>query len=222
MEEFCATDTGHRSYRNRPASPTKTVWISSPLARRLAHLALHKLDLELAETALLSIRTALRDEPVLGEMAWRMALLYALKGFQRHPSRPSLDAAAIFGGDAFRLEVFNYFQTMWEKLFVYDENSFRDCRVGLSLNGPDAPRKIEQAKVFAIPTATPPHTELMSLHFLIRQTLKWLIPEIDRLAQALASEYERRPYEELECIPEVETPTRGVREIRLGWDGGGT
>lgn len=222
MEEFCATETGERSYRRRrPASPGKTVWITSPEARRLAHLAMFKNDLDFADRAMLSIQTAPEQPPMLREMAWRVALLYALKGFQLNPWRPSLDAQAMFGGDAFRLEVFNYFQTMWEKLFVCDENSFRDCRVGLALNGPHAPRKIEQARVFAIPTATLPHTELVGLHFLIRQTLKWLIDEIDRVAQSLASDYERRPYEDLECIPEVEGAVPGIREIRLGWDGGG-
>ncbi len=221
MEEFCATETGHRSYERRRASPTKTVWVSSPMARRLAHLALHKNDLAFAEMALVSIQTALRNEPVLGEMAWRMAVLHTMKCFTRHPSRVHLDERTIFPRDAFCREVFSYFQAMREKLFVYDENSYRDCRVGLVINGQHAPRKAEKAKVFAIPTAMPPQADLIGLHYLIGKSLDWVNAETDRVAHLVTAEYERRPYAELDGLAEIEGAAPGIREIRLGRDGGG-
>jgi hypothetical protein len=45
--------------------------------------------------------------------------------------------------------------------------------------------------------------------------------EADRVAQSLTSDYERRTYAELNSAQDVETPPPGIREIRLGWDGGG-
>jgi len=154
-------------------------------------------------------------------MAWRMAVLYSMKCFTRHPSRAHLDERTIFEGDGHCREIFSYFRTMRDRLFVHDENAYSDCRVGLVVNGPQAPRKVEAAKVFAIPTATLAQTDQVSLYYLIRKTLEWVTAEIDRVAQSLTSDYERRSYAELNSAQDVETPPPGIREIRLGWDGGG-
>lgn len=176
----------------------KVIALEGPRAKRLADLALHKNDLEFADSCLDAINLAPEEPSVFREALWRSAIVHFMKCFGDSGARFQLLATKVLKGappEAFM--AFEYFKQLRNKHFVHDENSYAQSLPGAILNSGMKTYKIEKIVAFAAFALTLGQDNYGNLKLLIHRSRSWIAAEFDDLCDSLTAELERESYETL-------------------------
>jgi hypothetical protein len=194
-EPLSSSLTPHGIHIDGFPDAVKVLQISSPKGRRLADLALHKIDLEFALECLTAINSS--REHIVRNALWRSAVITFVKCFGNSRSRFSLDFKKIFKGDKDAFEPFEYFVSLRNKHYVHDENSYAQCMPGAILNRSDMDFKIAKIICMGMIGDTLEQNNWANLHRLATLALNWVIAQFDELCEQLTAEYESMPYDDL-------------------------
>lgn len=176
----------------------KVVCIDCPDAVRLSDLALHKTDLEFADSCLVAINTVPEEPHVLREALWRSAIVHFLKCFGKSKARFRLMTDEVLQGEPSEaMEAFNYFKSLRDKHLVHDENSYAQSIPGAVLNDGCKDYKIEKIVCLSAASVTLEQGSYGNLKLLIERTLLWVTQEFDQLCESLTNELEKETYAEL-------------------------
>lgn len=176
----------------------KIIDIEGPRAKRLADLALHRNDLEFADSCLDAINLAPEEPFVIREALWRSAIVHFMKCFGNSGARFQLSAAKVLKGvPAESFMAFEYFRNLRNKHFVHDENSYAQSLPGAILNDGTKTYKIEKIVCFNAFAVTLGQENYGNLKLLIQRSRTWIVAEFDELCDTLTAELEREPYKSL-------------------------
>lgn len=176
----------------------KVIAIEGPRSKRLADLALHKSDLEFADSCLDVINLSPEEPFVIREALWRAAIVHFIKCFGDSGARFQLSSTKIFKKEPPEaLMAFEYFRHLRNKHFVHDENSYAQSLPGAILNAESKSYKIEKIVCFAAIAGTLGEENYNNLKLLIQKSRSWVIAEFDHLCDTLTVELERESYENL-------------------------
>jgi hypothetical protein len=99
--------------------------LNGPLARRLAHLKLHSIDLLNCKLIVAHINSERDNEDRnLSYFLWISYLAKFYSCFSPAASRNALDAKTIYGSIPVALDVFWYYKNIRDKHIIHDENNF--------------------------------------------------------------------------------------------------
>lgn len=175
----------------------KVIKIDGPLAKRLSDLALHKADLEFADSCLDSINQVPPEPFSIREGLWRSAIIHFIKCFG-DGVRFQLAPRAIYKQEPpISLEAFNYFKDLRNKYFVHDENAYSQCIPGAILNNGKKTYKIEKIVCLGAIAGTLTEANYGNLKLLIQKAYSWVTAEFDKLCNQLTAELEKETYENL-------------------------
>lgn len=176
----------------------KVIAIEGPRSKRLADLALHKIDLEFADSCLDAMNLSPEEPFVIREALWRSAIVHFIKCFGDSGARFQLSSTKILKGEPPEaLMVFEYFKHLRNKHFVHDENSYAQSLPGAILNAETKSYKIEKIVCFAAIAGTLEQANYSNLKLLIQKSQSWVIAEFDQLCDTLTAELETEPYANL-------------------------
>lgn len=176
----------------------KVIAIEGPRAKRLADLALHKSDLEFADSCLDAINLAPEDPSAIREALWRSAIVHFMKCFGDSGARFQLSATKVLKGAPAEASIaFEYFKHLRNKHFVHDENSYAQSLPGAILNSGMKTYKVEKIVCFAAFAVTLGQENYGNLKLLIQRSRSWIVTEFDDLCDSLTAELERESYENL-------------------------
>jgi hypothetical protein len=175
----------------------KVIHLHGPKAKRLADLALHRLDLEFAAECLAQINRLPADPPIIRQALWRSAIVHYVKCFGDPGSRFQLSAAKIYQQAPVGMANFDYFRDLRSKHFVHDENSYAQSIPGAILNHREKPNKIEKIVCFNAIAETLDQNNFGNLDLLIRKAREWVASEFDTLCEMLTTELEQESHEAL-------------------------
>ncbi|WP_025915973.1 hypothetical protein [Herminiimonas sp. CN] len=176
----------------------KVIAIEGPRSKRLADLALHRDDLEFADSCLDTINLSPEEPFVIREALWRSAIVHFMKCFGDSKARFQLSSEKILKGVPPEASMaFEYFKHLRNKHFVHDENSYAQSLPGAILNNETKSYKIEKIVCFAAIARTLAQENFGNLKLLIQKSRSWVIAEFDQLCNTLTAELEREPYESL-------------------------
>lgn len=179
----------------------KVIALNDKKAERLAHMALHKSDLDFARASLEAINKT--DNTVLREAAWRMAVVTLNKCFDGSARRSRLDAKAVYGGDALGLTIFRYFEALRNKHIVHDENGYAQAHPGAIINNLGVSPKVPKAFTLVMWGVTLNEGDYSNLHLLISKAITYVTAQYDEIANAITAALEQLPHEELIAQPSV-------------------
>lgn len=204
MEHFEITQKGAGLHIEGFPDAVKVVHIESPDAVRLSDLALHKQDLEFADSCLEAINTVPEDPRVIREALWRSAIIHFLKCFGKSKARFKLTTdEALRGEPSEAMEAFNYFKALRDKYFVHDENSYSQSIPGAVLNDGSKDYKIEKIVCLSFGSVTMEQGNYSNLKLLIGRTLLWVVQEFDKLCERLTEELEKKSFADLAARADV-------------------
>jgi len=185
--------------------------LSGPLAKRLSHIWLHKIDLDFAADAIEQINSIPLDFRVAREGLWRIAVVNYAKCFGASRSRFQLSAAKIFLNDADAQTVHQFFMDLRNKHIVHDENAFAVCTPTALLNDGKKSLKIEKIVCIAGFTQTLDQPNWNNLKLLVERTHSWVESEFDRICDRITAELEIKTYEDLRELGQatVRVPSMG-------------
>jgi len=113
----------------------KVIAVEGWRSKRLADLALHKDDLEFADSCLDAINVSPEEPFVIREALWRSAIVHFMKCFGDSGARFQLSSVKILNGELPEVSMaFEYFKDLRNKHFVHDENSYAQSLPGAILN----------------------------------------------------------------------------------------
>ena len=176
----------------------KVIAIEGPRSKRLADLALHKDDLEFADSCLDAINLSPEEPFVIREALWRSAIVHFMKCFGDSGARFQLSSAKILKGEPPEAAMaFEYFKHLRNKHYIHDENSYAQSLPGAILNNETKSYKIEKIVCFAAIAGTLEQENFGNVKLLIQKSRSWVTAEFDQLCNTLTAELEREPYENL-------------------------
>lgn len=176
----------------------KVIGIKGTHSKRLADLALHKADLEFADSCLDAINLSPAEPFIIREALWRSAIVHFMKCFGDSKARSQLSSAKILKREPPEASMaFEYFKHLRNKHFVHDENSYSQSLPGAILNNGTKSYKIEKIVCFAAITGTLAQENYGNLKLLIQKSHSWVTTEFDQLCNMLTAELERESYENL-------------------------
>lgn len=168
------------------------IHLHGPPVARVAHLALHRVDLEFARACLEVIEAASMEQwhtPAI-EAAWRSALLHYCKCFagqQGAAGRTQLSARKILGPeDGVRMKDHRLMMDLRNKHLVHDEGTHNWCDVAVLVAAPGATPKLLGIKVAAMDSVTLDHLTVASLRELVDAVHTWTVAEFERLSAGVA------------------------------------
>ncbi len=175
----------------------KAIRLAGPMARRLADLWLHKLDLDFVADCLSEINQVPDVERVKREALWRSAIVHYAKCFGTSKARFQLSAAKIFQGEPLGLAAHKFFTDLRDKHLVHDENSYALCFPAAVLNRGDKNYKIEKVLCLAgfIQTLNQEHWN--NLKLLADKAHAWVVSEFDSVCDRFTKDLERKTYADL-------------------------
>lgn len=177
---------------------TGLIPLRSRKAKRLAHLALHKLDLEFALACLYEINKVDEESYVQLESLWRSSIVHYFKCFGKSKSRFQLQFGAIYKKEPLvALEVYEYFKSLRDKHLVHDENAYVQSTPVAILNGGKKTYKIEKIVCLNQQSVTLGQDSYSNLERLIVKALDWVVAEFDQLAGEITEDLEQEDFEEL-------------------------
>jgi hypothetical protein len=179
----------------------KVIALQNKRAERLAHLALHRKDLQFALNCLARINQT--PDEVLREAAWRSAVLSFVKCFVGGSRRSQLDMKAVYAGNDDAKAAFSYIKNLRDKHFVHDENGYEQCHPGAALNQPDMTPKILKILTLLVAGVTLEQSAYNNLHKLSTDALDYVVREYDKNANSLTATLEAKDYQELAAMPAV-------------------
>ena len=166
-------------------------------SQRIAHLQLHRTDLEFANECLDAI-TEVPDEPeILQEALWRCAIMHYFKCFGDSAARSRLNPDKVLKSDAMGKTIFQFMLNLRNKHFLHDENAYAQGQTCAVLNDGTKPYKVEKILGFSVLGQTLVQDNYSNMKLLVTRTLEWLNVEFDSLCDDVTEELERVPYDEL-------------------------
>ena len=171
--------------------------ITGRKSRRLADLALHKVDLDFALVCLETINSTPSEPFLLREVLCQSALIRFIKCFGQSKSRFSLDPKVIYKDDIGAQEAYKFFSSLRNKNIVHDENSYTQCLPGAVLNKDGMDYKIAKITCLIVAGNVLEQVNYNNLHLLTTNAKKWVISQFDESCQILTADLEARPYNEL-------------------------
>jgi hypothetical protein len=172
----------------------KVLSVSTPMARRLADLALHRQDLSFAKECLEVINKT--EDDFIREVLWRSAIVHFFKCFGSSNARSSLPERKIYASEE-AFEVYSFFKNLRHRHYIHDENSYTQALPGAILNKPNSQNKIAKIVCFYTTAEVLDQPNFSNLMLLITTALSWLELSFDTLCDKLTLELEQKPYEEL-------------------------
>lgn len=198
MEHFALSQQESGLHIEGFPDAVKVIAIEGARSKRLADLALHKRDLEFADSCLDAINRSPEEPFVIREALWRSAVVHFTKCFGDSAARFKLTSARILKGEPPEASiVFDYFKHLRNKHFVHDENSYSQSLPGAILNSGTKSYKIEKIVCFSAMAGTLEQENYGNLKLLIQKSHSWVIAEFDQLCNTLTAELESEPYESL-------------------------
>lgn len=169
------------------------IHLEGPPAARLAHLSLHRVDLDFAQACLAvieAVRVDQRHTPTI-EAAWRCALLHYCKCFappQGGGGRSQLSATKILGSEAGQpMKDHRLMMVLRNKHLVHDEGTHNWCNVAAVVAPAGQTPKVLGIKVAAMDSVTLDHLTVPALRKLVDAAHAWAVAEFDRMASELAA-----------------------------------
>lgn len=197
MEYFPVTSTPDGVQIDGIPDGTKVVGLYGPIAKRLADLALHKVDLQFADAALDAINSVPAEPPIAREAIWRSAIVHYLKCFGKG-SRFKLSAAKIYKAEPKEaMLAFDYFKSLRNLHLVHDVNGYSQSIPGAVINDGSKSYKVEKVVTFSAAANTLEQGNYRNLKLLIQGALKWVTAEYDMLCKRITKELEGKSYKEL-------------------------
>jgi hypothetical protein len=194
----------------------RLIALSSPQAKRLADLTLHRKDLEFAETCLLELASTHGKSDYndfVKEALWRAAIVHLFKCYG-NSVRFQLSPNAVFKGEPPEaMIVFEHFKSLRNKHLVHDENSYLQCQPAAAINDGTKSYKIEKVVCVSIAKDTLQQESFNNLHLLVTHTKKWVIAEIDQLADSITKQLESEPYADLAKKPSLTVTSASVADV---------
>lgn len=178
----------------------KAVKLEGPKPTRLAHLALHLSDLQMADACLEAInRTA---DPVMRDALWRSSVGTYIKCFGDPGLRFQLDAAKIYKNrPPEAMLCYQFFKDLRDKHFEHDENPYKACTPLAALNNGTKSYKVEKIVTPVLTFGVLGEENWRNLKLLIATAKEWVSGQYDELANIVSRELEQRSYEELAAMP---------------------
>jgi hypothetical protein len=201
MEQFPLTNTDTGVHIEGFPTAAKLVALKDKQAERLAHLALHRHDLQFALDCLARINET--GDDILREAAWRSAVLSFVKCFVGGSRRSQLDMKAIYPGSNDAKAAFSYIKNLRDKHFVHDENGFQQCHPGAVLNQPGVNPKVLKIVTVAVFGVSLEQSAYNNLHKLATDALEYVVREYDKNANGLTAKLEAEDYDELVGRPSM-------------------
>ena len=219
MDQLSITKTQQGFFIEGYPEAVRVVRVGGKNGRCLEDLTLHRVDLEFALECLSAINEVGAQPYVLRESLWQSAIIHFLKCFGNSASRGRLEYEQIYEEDAGAREPFEFFRSFRNKHLVHDENSYSQGLPGAVLNERGMEDKI--AKVICLGFTiggTLNQENYSNLHLLITRAMEWIVREYDELCDAIASELESKPYDELidmEAITYTQPEPGDIHKSRL-------
>lgn len=197
MEDLAFTHNENTFHIEGFPDAVKLLKITGRKSRRLADLALHKVDLDFALECLKTISNTSNEPHILSGVLWQAAIVNFIKCFGQSKSRFSLDPKVVYKGDTGAVEAYNFFSSLRNKNIIHDENSYTQCLPGAVLNKDGMDYKIAKITCFSVVGNTLEQGNYNNLHLLTTNARKWVISQFDEICHILTAELEARPYDEL-------------------------
>jgi len=192
------------------------VRLSNAKARRLADLALHKSDLDLAHDCLATLNDMPDASSTMKQALWRSAIVHLMKCFGSSV-RFQLEAKQVYKGEPqAALEVFTFFKQLRDKHVAHDDNAFARALVGAAINDGSKPYKVEQVVCIDMFVGTLNADTERNLGLLIDRARAWVVGAFDALAAVITSDLETESYDKLKSrgVLEYQVPTFAEVAVR--------
>ena len=197
MENIALTHNENTFHIEGFPDAVKVLKIKGPKSRRLADLALHKMDLDFALECLETINHTPSEPYLLREVLWQTAIVRFIKCFGQSKARFSLDPQVVYKDDAGALGPYKFFLSLRNKNIAHDENSYSQCLPGAALNKDGMDHKIAKIICLSVAGTTLEQGNYNNLHLLATNARKWVTGQFDKICDILTAELEARPYNEL-------------------------
>lgn len=189
----------------------KFVRIDGPIARQIAHYALHKYDLEFVLESLKQINLTSSDS--VKTALWEIAIVKFIKCFSGSSARIQLDEKLVYRDRTGAMEAFDYFKNLRNKHVVHDENSYTQSIPAAALNDGKKDFKIEKIVAIGARGITLDQANYANLELLTLDALDWVRTKFDDLCVRMTSELEKESLETLNKLPAITLKTPGITEI---------
>ncbi|WP_310463422.1 hypothetical protein [Sphaerotilus sp.] len=213
MEYFAITKTANGFHVEGFPDAVKVLLIAGPKIRRLADLALHKVDLDFTLECLETINTTPDEPHTLRRALWHSAIVHFIKCFGQSESRFSLDAKVVYKADPGAFEPYKYFDSLRNKNLVHDENSYTQCLPGAILNKKGMDHKIAKILCLSVVGETLGQENYQNLHLLATRARDWVVGQFDELCNLITRELEPTLYEELLAMEGITYTVPGADDV---------
>lgn len=170
------------------------VELDDPISKQIAHLALHKHDLDFVLICLEEINKTNSD--VVREALWQSAIIRFIKCFDSGTARIRLSDAVIYPTFLAK-ENFSYFKKLRNKTIVHDENAYTQCIPGAAINDGTKAFKVEKILALSVEGGILDQNNYNNLHLLATDARKWVIEKFDKLCEMATGELEKQPHDAL-------------------------
>ncbi|WP_199515979.1 hypothetical protein [Nucisporomicrobium flavum] len=180
----------------------KLAVLSDREARRLAHLALHRQDLEFAHQCAITLRNSPDQPEVIKQSLLRSSVTTWAKCFGNSRSRFSLSLQRIYSAGVQR-DVANHYLAMRNKHFIHDENPFSQAQAGVVVAPPATKPQVQKVVCLSMVGLIGGDSDVTNIGLLIETALTWVSDQFDALADRIAEQLEKVPYSELMSMPDM-------------------
>ena len=218
MEYFEITKKSEELHVEGFPNAVKVLRLDGPKPKRLSDLVLHKTDLGFSLECLEQINKVPEDPNILRQALWRSAVVHYMKCFGDNESRFSLVVKKVYKGDEGVMEIYKYFNSLRNKHFVHDENSYAQCLPGAVLNKQKMNHKIAKIVCLGVIGETLVQGNYNNLHLLITKAQQWVDAQFDDLCDILTKELEAEKYETHLAYEGIKYTVPEVEEIHKSRD----
>ncbi|MBF6033055.1 hypothetical protein H8F23_07320 [Pseudomonas sp. P155] len=189
----------------------KLVEIDHPLAKRVADLYLHKIDIEFSNSCLDAINRT--EDQIIREALWRSAVIHFFKCFG-DGIRFLLMSDQIYKGLPKEAnESFKYFKLLRNKHIAHDENPYNQCLSCAAINDGGKDYHVEKIVCISSTSSTLDASHWSSLKALTDRALEWITLEFDISCEKLTKILEKETYEQITSKPSPHVTAPTAREI---------
>lgn len=172
----------------------KLIKLTCKKSQSLADFALHNHDMKFAAQYLNQV---VNSNNLVKKALWRSAINLYVKCFRPSKARGQLDSKIILRGNQDALRAHNYFYKLRNKHIEHDENNYAQCIVMAALNDGSKNYKVEKIVCSINIALVLNQANFDNLNLLIKDTLKYIQFEFDKLAKIITDNLENKSYEEL-------------------------
>ncbi|MFV8595066.1 hypothetical protein ACNRBS_11205 [Ralstonia pseudosolanacearum] len=211
MESFLMSQTATGVHIEGFPDAVKLIRLTGDKAARVADLALHRHDLDFADSCLMELSKA-ADSSIVQRALWHAAIVNYIKCFGGGV-RTDLDADLIYGGNALAMEAYRYFRELRNKHIAHDVNAYAQCTPGAVVNKEGHQYKVAKILCTSTFAETIQQDSFDNLHNLIADARKAVEIEFDNLCAELTTELEAKPHAELLASDSVTCGVPTLQEL---------